>query len=398
MAIRIKVATTAKELNDVYRLRYQVYVETEGCFKDIKGNLIIDQFDAMPKVANIIAYEGHIPVGTIRVNLDSEILLPADEAYDFSGYRQSVANTSKNKEQPAPIFVNAGMLAIAEQWRNRRDVFRVLFKLACDVAHSWQGSHVIVTASIKSFSIYKRLGFVALEEKVWYEPAGEYIVPMASDSARVYKWAFSGLEGQSELLENFTGCFQYLIYSAGSLIFSEGEQGDEAYLISRGTVNISRKGHESGNSLNLATLGCGDLFGELSIIDEQPRSADTTAISNTELIVLSRKVFWQKAHEDPEYLRSLLSILSQRIRHIDDRAYVYAHGSVSQRLNFFLAAIKKDAIPSAKVHNQRVSKVTVEEFSFMASVAQEEAQNFLQKQQLEQKIEMTDKSIVFYGE
>ena len=151
MAIRIKVATTAKELNDVYRLRYQVYVETEGCFKDIKGNLIIDQFDAMPKVANIIAYEGHIPVGTIRVNLDSEILLPADEAYDFSGYRQSVANTSKNKEQPAPIFVNAGMLAIAEQWRNRRDVFRVLLKLACDVAHSWQGSHVIVTASIKSF-------------------------------------------------------------------------------------------------------------------------------------------------------------------------------------------------------------------------------------------------------
>jgi hypothetical protein len=71
---------------------------------------------------------------------------------------------------------------------------------------------------------------------------------------------------------------------------------------------------------------------------------------------------------------------------------------VSQRLNFFLAPIKKDAIPSAKVHNQRVSKVTVEEFSFMASVAQEEAQNFLQKQQLEQKIEMTDKSIVFYGE
>ena len=55
MAIRIKVATTAKELNDVYRLRYQVYVETEGCFKDIKGNLIIDQFPKRPNLSEIKA-------------------------------------------------------------------------------------------------------------------------------------------------------------------------------------------------------------------------------------------------------------------------------------------------------------------------------------------------------
>jgi CRP/FNR family cyclic AMP-dependent transcriptional regulator len=398
MAIRVKVATTAKELKDVYHLRYQVYVEMEGCFEDMSGDLIIDQFDTMPNVANIIAYEGDTPVGTIRINLDTEILLPADETYDFSTYRKSIADEAKAQSDPSPIFINAGMLAIAEQWRNRRDVFRVLFKLGCDVAHSWHGSHIIVTASIKSFSIYKRLGFVALEEKVWYEPAGEHIVPMASDLARVYQWAYGGLEGQSELLENFSGCFQYLIYSADSPIFSEGEQGDEAYLISRGSVNISRKEHESGGSLNLATLGSGDLFGELSLIDDQPRSADTTALSNTELIVLSRKVFWQKAHEDPEYLRSLLSILSQRIRDIDQRAFVYAHGSVGQRLTFFLDKLKQDAVPSAKVKNKSIAKITAEEFAFMASAGQVDTEQFLQKQQLDEKIKLTDKSIIFYGE
>ncbi|MFT4930049.1 MAG: CRP/FNR family cyclic AMP-dependent transcriptional regulator, partial [Phenylobacterium sp.] len=80
MAIRIKVARTAKELNDVYRLRHEVYVEGEGYFKDMPGEVIVDQFDSVPLVANIIAYdeETQRPVGTIRINGDSEILLPSD--------------------------------------------------------------------------------------------------------------------------------------------------------------------------------------------------------------------------------------------------------------------------------------------------------------------------------
>jgi CRP/FNR family cyclic AMP-dependent transcriptional regulator len=398
MSIRIKVATTAKELKDVYRLRHAVYVGSEGRFADLKGDLIMDYFDAVPNVACVIAYEGDTPVGTMRVNQDTDVKLPADETYDFSPFRAKVAAQAQAEGLPTPLFVSAGMLAIAKPWRNRRDVFRALFKLGCDVAFSWKATHIIATVSIQSASIYRRLGFEAMEEKVWYEEAGEDIVPMASDLARVYQWAFGSLAKQRELLTRFSGCFEYLLASVDSPIFSEGDIGQEAYLISKGTVNISQQDSATGESFSLATLGAGDMFGELSLIDAQTRSASANATRNTELIVLSREIFWQKAHQDTDYLQSLLRFLSQRIRAIDQQAFIYAHGSVDKRLNFFLNKVKNDALPSVKEPNKRVAKITVASFAYMASAGIDETNAFLTDLQSHNKLKISDKNITFYGE
>ena len=75
----IKIARTEKELKDVFKLRYQVYVKQEGYFKDVSTKLITDQFDSTLQTANVIAYSGIQPIATIRINCDSEILLPCDE-------------------------------------------------------------------------------------------------------------------------------------------------------------------------------------------------------------------------------------------------------------------------------------------------------------------------------
>ena len=151
MSIRIKVATTAQELMDVYHLRHQVYVEGEGYFKDLAGHgdTIIDPFDTIPYVANVIAYSGDTPVGTIRVNRDSEILLPSDEVFDFGPYRERINKERQQNNQPSCMVFSAGMLAIAKPWRNRRDVFRALFKMGCDVGYSWgatlSGNNSVIT-------------------------------------------------------------------------------------------------------------------------------------------------------------------------------------------------------------------------------------------------------------
>jgi CRP/FNR family cyclic AMP-dependent transcriptional regulator len=398
MSIRIKVATTAKELKDVYRLRYGVYVETEGKFEDHKGDLIMDYFDAVPNVACVIAYEGDTPVGTMRVNQDTDIQLPADQVYDFSAYRAKAAEQAQSEGLPEPLFVSAGMLAIAKPWRNRRDVFRALFKLSCDVGFSWKATHIIATVSIQSASIYRRLGFESMEEKVWYEEAGEHIVPMASDLARVYQWAFGALADKEDLLERFSGCFEYLIVGVDSPIFDEGALGEEAYLISRGTVNISQQKSATGKSFSLATLGTGDMFGEMSLIDAQPRSASATATRNTELIVLSREIFWQKAQLDSDYLKSLLRLLSQRIRTIDEQAFIYAHGTVTERLNYFVDKVKSNALPSTKEPNERVAKITVSAFAFMASAGIDETEAFLTDLQTQNKLKISDKNLTFYGD
>ncbi|MDQ8208415.1 cyclic nucleotide-binding domain-containing protein [Coraliomargarita sp. SDUM461003] len=396
MSIRIKVATTAKELSDVYRLRYQVYVVEEGLYGSVSGDIIIDRFDALPNTANIIAYEGATPVGTMRTNFDSEVLLPADESYDFSEYRERANEQAQAQGLDRALLGCSGMLAIAKKWRNRRDLFRALFKLSCDVGHSWGVSHIIVTARSEAQSMYRRMGFEALEDELWYEPAGAHIVPMVSELERIYQWAFGGMVGKSDLLERFSGCFQYLLFSAGDSIFCEGDQGDEAYIVSAGAVDISRK--EGDDQLNLATLSTGSLFGELSLIDEQARSADATAAKNTELVVLNRKTFWDKAHDDPEYLRSLLSILSKRLRDVDDRAFAYAHGSTDYRLNFFLNKVKAHALPLNKSPQDSKAKISTTAFAYMASARLEEALAFLDQLQLEGKLKYTDTSITFYGE
>jgi len=393
MAIRIKIAKTAKELDDVYRLRYKVYVEKEGSFKALAGKTehIIDHFDAMPKMANIIAYSDDIPVATIRINSDTEILLPPDELFDFSDYRNSIANTSEKI-----LIVSAGMLAIDTAWRNRRDVFQALFKMCADIAASWEATHILSTISIKSVSIYGRLGFTQHSDAIWIPDIGDSIVAMTNDFSTFYTWAFGQFSPDyHELIKNFSGHFEYLLTSADTTIFNAGEESDAAYLIGRGEVKISYTDEKSKQSLNLTTLQTGALFGELSLIDGQLRSANAIAQKNTELIVLHRQDFLNEIYQDPAKITSVLKIFCSRIRELDKKVFIYAHGSTYERLDYFLNKIQQTASLS-KDKRKQVAQITLEDFAFMASVTTEEAQDYLKNLEQQQKIAYQPNKITFY--
>lgn len=397
MAIRVKAAENAKELADIYKLRHQVYVESEGSFKDHSSDHIVDQFDSMPDVVNVIAYRDEQPVGTIRINKDSEIGLPCDELYDFSDYRASEIAKAKAEGTVAPVFCSGGMLAIDESCRNRRDLFQALFRMAFDVGNRWGGSHVLVTVNVKSSSIYKRLGFSPLSEPFWSEKIGEHLVAMVSPLQPLYEWAFGSFTDKKELLDSFAGRFQVYLADAGSDICLEGEEGNEAFLISKGLVDITRTDRELNKKLHLATLGETEMFGELALIDDQTRSATVTAKTNVELIVLSREVFWHKLQQDPHYLKSILKILTHRLRDADQRAFFYAHGDSQMRLKFFLNKIMETSIPSIKSPGHWLVRITVEEFAHMANTAAAETQDFLATLQHQGKLILSTKSITFIG-
>lgn len=91
---------------------------------------------------------------------------------------------------------------------------------------------------------------------------------------------------------------QRITLPAGTSVFREGEAGDYAYLIEAGQIEISvsREGHK----LVLATLVPGDLFGELSLINNAPRSATASALEESQLIAIGRTAFLEKlATTDP---------------------------------------------------------------------------------------------------
>ena len=100
--------------------------------------------------------------------------------------------------------------------------------------------------------------------------------------------------------------------AVGEEVIREGEFGDTAYYIVSGEVRIWK--HTDTGILELARLGAGQIFGEMSMVDEKPRSASVTALQPTCLKEVKRAEFLQCFQTDPAFAASLLRVLFERLR------------------------------------------------------------------------------------
>ena len=101
------------------------------------------------------------------------------------------------------------------------------------------------------------------------------------------------------------------------MIFREGDTTQEAYRILKGRVEISIAG--DGKSVILAQLGEGDIFGEMAMVDERPRSASAQALEVTECEVLTAENFNEAVLQRPEILVPYLASFFERLRTANDR-------------------------------------------------------------------------------
>jgi CRP-like cAMP-binding protein len=106
-------------------------------------------------------------------------------------------------------------------------------------------------------------------------------------------------------------------FKAGQTILREGEIGETAYIIQKGQVRISRGSGEGG--LYLATLGPGETLGEMSMIDDKPRSATAVALEDAELTEIHRDDFFEALQTDPEATILILASLFERLREANSR-------------------------------------------------------------------------------
>jgi SulP family sulfate permease len=126
---------------------------------------------------------------------------------------------------------------------------------------------------------------------------------------------------KSETLSNLEQCMEKRSYKAGDIIFRRKDTGDELFLIRRGLVRITLPLKTDPAGHHLATFGRGDFFGEMTFLDGEPRSADATAKTDTELFVLSRKRFDTLSNEHVRLTINLTEALARalaiRLRHTD---------------------------------------------------------------------------------
>lgn len=102
-------------------------------------------------------------------------------------------------------------------------------------------------------------------------------------------------------------------FQPGQIIVTQGTPGQAFYLILAGRVEILRDGH------SLGAFGAGDFFGEMSLLDQAPRSATIRAIEQTECLMLSSWDFKALLERYPSIAVKLLEVLSRRLRVADER-------------------------------------------------------------------------------
>jgi CRP-like cAMP-binding protein len=107
-------------------------------------------------------------------------------------------------------------------------------------------------------------------------------------------------------------------YPKNSVILFEDDPGDALYIVSTGQVKVVLIG-EDGREVILSVLGDGDFFGEMSLIDDEPRSAHVIAMRDSHLLVLRRDDFQAQLEQHPKIGLQLLRVLVQRLRRADEK-------------------------------------------------------------------------------
>jgi len=147
-------------------------------------------------------------------------------------------------------------------------------------------------------------------------------VPLFSDLAEPELGRFADITRERE-------------YPKNSVILFEDDPGDALYVVVKGQVKVVLIG-EDGREVILSVLGEGEFFGEMALIDDEPRSAHVIAMEDSTLIVLRREDFQGILIQAPGIALAFLRELSRRLRRVDEKVgslvLLDVHGRVAQLL------------------------------------------------------------------
>jgi len=153
----------------------------------------------------------------------------------------------------------------------------------------------------------------------------------------------------SDDLDTFADMVQLRRYPKGAFIVNQNEMGSSMYLLVSGRVKVSLASPD-GKELALNYLEAPAHFGEMSLVDAEPRSADVIAVSEVELFSLDAKDLSTAIQINPRLALSLIATLSRRLRHtiarLEDMAFHDAsHRVMRVLLNVATASYEARGVP-----------------------------------------------------
>ncbi len=179
----------------------------------------------------------------------------------------------------------------------------------------------------------------------------------------------------------------------GDVVFFEEEAGESVFVIEEGRVKVSRISVE-GKEIVLAELARHDFFGEMAVLDQAPRSATVTALLPTKLIKVRRQRFVELVREHPRIALAMMTVLSERLRHANEKIGDLALLDVYGRVARFLLARAVRAGTKGEDGRYRFRRPTQQEMANQVGATRETVSRTLGELARRGYIEISGKQVV----
>jgi CRP/FNR family transcriptional regulator len=177
-------------------------------------------------------------------------------------------------------------------------------------------------------------------------------------------------------LERFSRVAVPRSFPAGTRVFHEGDPSDVCYIVREGSFRVTRE-HSDGRAITLATMGPGEVFGELAMLDGDVRSASAEAITDGELLALPAKDVRALLARHPEISVKLVSALVRRLRAANVRLSRQSFQTVPSRVAGVLSQLVAEATPNRSETGEVTIRMNQADLAQLAGTSRESVSRFL---------------------
>ena len=172
---------------------------------------------------------------------------------------------------------------------------------------------------------------------------------------------------EPEALDQLCRYAKHTILKRGATLFAKDDPGNSLYAVISGTVKLSVSSPDGRNAI-LNLVGPGELFGEMSVLDGQPRSADATANTNCEIFVIDRRDFLPFVRSQPTLAMKFIELLCARLRWTSEQVEQVILQDLPGRLASALLGLFEKRKPDPANHT---ISITQQEISEMVGMTRE---------------------------
>lgn len=189
---------------------------------------------------------------------------------------------------------------------------------------------------------------------------------------------------EEELLKRFGK-----VFPKGTLLFREGDTGDDMYIINTGKVKIFKE--VGGSEKVLAVLGQSDLFGEMSLLNKKPRSASAEVVEDAKMLVINTGTFDTMIRGNAEIALRIIKILSKRLEEADVQMANLMIKDSNQRV---LVTLLKLAEGGTKIDTGTFLKTDIEKLAITTGLEKDKVKEIVDRLTKNRLIELTNNGLL----